>query len=75
MLPQKPTLQEFDLMQKSGSYPITNDLHKAQLFKQNEELMFIGSMDNKVIVNEKYIITADESHVKLVLGKQSVVIK
>jgi hypothetical protein len=65
---------EFEFMQKSGSYPITNDSYMGQLSNKNIEVVFMGSKGGKIVVNRKYSIGADQCHVKLIAGNPQVVI-
>ena len=66
---------DFNYMQKYGSYPITNDNFQKQLFNKNMEVVFMGSKDGKIVVNQKYTIGADECHVKLIAGNREVIVK
>lgn len=65
---------DFKLMQKSGSYPITNDSYQDQLFNENVEVVFTGIKESKIIVNQKYTISADQCHVKLITGDRNIIL-
>lgn len=62
------TIDDINLTDNNGYYPIVNDL-KLDLFKfNNVEVEFKGFFYNAIVIQERFIVTADCCHISLVDG-------
>ncbi len=62
------TIADNDLTDNGGHYPVANDL-KLDFFKfNNVKVEFTGYLNNTVILQAQFIVTADCCHITLVEG-------
>lgn len=65
---QDITVPDNNLTDNNGYYPITNDT-KIDLFKfKNIEVEFTGYINKAILIQKRFIITADCCHISLVDG-------
>lgn len=63
------TISDSNLNDNNGFYQITNDT-KLDLFKfKNTEVEFDGYLNDKLVIQKKFIITSDCCHISLVSGE------
>lgn len=63
------TITDNNLTDNNGYYPIANDL-KLDVYKfNNVEVEFKGYFNNSLVIQDRFIITADCCHISLVEGK------
>ncbi len=56
----------------AAMYPVLDDSFKEALKNTEENFRFIGMIDDSVVVNEPYIISADACHIMKVSGRDEV---
>jgi hypothetical protein len=62
------TIKPNDLFQYNGSYPVAND-SQQNLFRHNDvEVEFTGYVNGSVVIQKRFIVTADCCHISLVQG-------
>ena len=57
-----------------NSYPVLTDEYQPMLKNKEETFQFIGIIENQTVVDEDFIIKADECHIQYVSGKTEVTI-
>ena len=63
------TITDNNLNDNNGYYPVANDL-KLDIYKfNNVEVEFEGYLNNAMVIQDRFIITADCCHISLVDGK------
>lgn len=70
---QKSTNDTINIGSKEDNwYPIIDDKYRSELKDKREYFYFIGEIGNEKVVNETYLISANECHIFLVKGKESI---
>lgn len=57
-----------DLPLNQGYYPITNDTKKDIFINKNVELEFSGYLIDNLVIQKRFIVTADCCHISLIDG-------
>ena len=63
------TINDNNLNDNSGYYPLVNDTGIDMLRHKNVEIEFQGYVDDALIINKRFVVTADCCHVSLVSGE------
>jgi len=66
---------EFEMMRKSGTYPLFGDEYSSDYENKEVRINFIGHINNQEIVNADFTVGADCCHVILVEGITEIIIK
>jgi hypothetical protein len=66
------TINDNNLNDNSGYYPLVNDNGIAMLRNINVEIEFHGYINDALIINKRLVVTADCCHVSLVSGESVV---
>jgi len=53
-------------------YPILDDSYQSKIANSEEVFTFIGEINNTIVINEEYIIKADECHIEKISGKSEI---
>jgi hypothetical protein len=62
------TIKPNDLFLYNGSYPVTND-NLQHLFRNRDvEVEFTGFVNGSIVIQKRFIVTADCCHISLVEG-------
>jgi hypothetical protein len=56
----------------NGYYPVANDSQKELFMFMNVEILFKGYLNNDLVVQKRFIVTADCCHISLVDGETSI---
>ena len=56
----------------SSVYTIINDSHKDVISNDEEEVVFHGYIDDKLVINETYTVGHDGCHVLKISGKEKI---
>jgi len=67
-----PNQTELDWMKSFGMYPLFSDSFANDYINDSVEINFMGYINNKIVVNEKYIVGADCCHVHLIEGQTDI---
>lgn len=59
---------EEDIFGEGTTFTVLNDLFKDSLRNRQENFTFIGIIGDSVVVEEPFVIRADECHIELVSG-------
>ncbi|MBD2755597.1 hypothetical protein [Spirosoma validum] len=54
------------------SYVVLDDSYQSALANSQDRFRFVGEINNAVVVDEEYVIKADECHISKVSGKEEV---
>jgi len=54
------------------TYPVLNDNYQSVIANSQESFTFIGKINDTVVVNEAFVISADNCHIDKVSGKNGV---
>lgn len=57
-----------------GTYTVVDDGYTSKMFNKTYDFSFIGIVNNQVVINEPFSISADCCHVSKVSGKESIII-
>ena len=57
----------------SGQYPVMNDDYRKELENKPLKIKFLGYKNEQVVIEEAFIVSADECHVYMVDGNDSVI--
>lgn len=63
------TIKDNNLNDNLGYYQLVNDTGIAMLRNKNVEIEFQGYVNNTLIINKRFVVTADCCHVSLVSGE------
>jgi hypothetical protein len=63
---------EEDAFWEGTSYTVLNDLFKDTLRNRQENFTFYGIINDIVVVEEPFVIKADECHIELVSGRTEI---
>ena len=63
------TVNHSDIAGTSGYYTVTNDSYTGLFRNKNVEIEFIGFMNNTIVIQKRFIVTADCCHISLVEGE------
>ena len=66
--------QGYNLYSLSNTYPVLDDSYRSMIFNREERFTFIGLLNKAIVVNEPFVIGADECHIYKVSGKEEVII-
>ena len=68
------TLRHTDTFQNGNStfYPVLTDAFQEELEGREESFTFKGLIDDQIVVDEVYVIKADQCHIELVSGKTEI---
>ena len=55
-------------------YPVLDDNYQSKIANSQESFKFIGEINDTIVVNEVYVINADDCHINKVSGKSEVVL-
>jgi len=69
---QDITINESDWMKNLGIYPLFSDSYTNDYLNDSVEINFMGYINNKIVVNENYIVGADCCHVHLIEGQTDI---
>lgn len=58
----------------SGQYPVMNDDYRKELENKPLKIKFLGYKNEQVVIEEAFIVSADECHVYMVDGNDSVIL-
>lgn len=58
----------------SSYYTVLNDSYKEKMENRKESFWFVGKIDGKEVIKEKYVIMADRCHIQLIEGKKEITI-
>jgi len=58
----------------SGQYPVMDDNYKNVLKNKPLKIKFLGYKNEQVVIEEAFIVSADECHVYMVDGNDSVIL-
>lgn len=58
----------------SNSYAILDDSYKEKMLNRKESFWFVGYINGKEVIKEKYLIMADRCHVQMIEGKPEITI-
>ncbi len=53
-------------------YVVLDDSYRANIANKQETFIFIGFINDSIVVNEEFIIKADDCHIEKVSGKETV---
>jgi hypothetical protein len=59
---------------KNGFYPVTDDSKRNYFRFKNTEVEFKGYLNNELVIERRFIITADCCHISLVDGETSIML-
>ena len=62
------TIKDNNLSDNLGYYPLVNDNGIAILKNKNVEIEFQGYVNNKLVIDKRFVVTADCCHVSLISG-------
>lgn len=65
-------LEYFQKFGNTISYPVLDDSFQSSIANKNEEFTFVGIIDDKEVINEPYVIGADECHIDKVSGTNEI---
>lgn len=68
------TLRPLQSSWGKGTYTVVDDSYTSKMYNKTYEFSFVGIVNNQVIINEPFTISADCCHVSKVSGKESVTI-
>ena len=53
-------------------YPVLNDTYQPMIQNSRENFRFVGEINDTVVVNEEFVIEADQCHIEKISGKVQV---
>ena len=56
----------------NNSYPVLDDSYQSRIVNITENFRFIGIINDSIVVNEPFVIKADECHIQYVSGNLEV---
>lgn len=59
-------------LEGSTGYVVLDDSYQSALANKQEQFRFVGEINNVVVVDEEYVVKADECHISKVSGKDEV---
>ena len=62
------TVSHSDMSDYSGYYPVVNDTRKDLFKYKNVEVEFTGYFNDSIVIQKRFIVTADCCHISLVDG-------
>lgn len=68
----KDTIKIPQADKNSGYYPILNNDYTSTLKDKREYFYFIGEIDNEQVINETYLISANDCQIFKVNGKETI---
>lgn len=68
----KDTITLSPLDNNSNYYPILDDNYTSKLKDKREYFYFIGEINNEQVINETYLISANDCHIFKVSGKETI---
>ena len=63
------TIKDSNLTDNKGYYQLVNDSDVAMLKNKNVEIEFLGYLNNAIVIDKRFVVTADCCHVSLVSGE------
>lgn len=66
------TIRSENFFPEANWYPVVDDNFSSKLKNSQETFVFIGKINDSVVVRENFVISADECHINKVSGVEEV---